>query len=376
MPNVIAVPCDVPDPDQVLAAASTVGGHTGGTLDLLINNAGYSPHEGVIEAASMTEYRRAFEVNFWGPVQVVQAMTPLLRASKGRIINTTSGSVYVNIPMYSAYPTSKSALKTFTRHLRMELAPFGIEVTSLEPGGVETAMAEGPEVEARHWVLRSQSRCGSSTVGISCLRPPRSQAISHSSSPMSLPMPYVAEGHPREAPETFVSDSGLGRGLGSAVVAPPAPSPAGREHLAPHVQQEARWVAELGPRSAARSKVWSHRVGVSRQCFHRWPLVHVLPWLSRAGGSGSRVTTTTTFSWDVAPVDKPDDFNVVIGQAHFIKTVEDLHEAIVGVSSSLRFGLAFCEASGPRLVAAPAMILNSSSSRPVMRWPSPPGTAS
>jgi uncharacterized protein len=60
--------------------------------------------------------------------------------------------------------------------------------------------------------------------------------------------------------------------------------------------------------------------------------------------------TTTTLSWDVVPVDKPDDVNVVIGQAHFIKTVEDLHEALVGVGSSLRFGLAFCEASGPRLV--------------------------
>ncbi|BAV43753.1 hypothetical protein SHTP_4901 [Mycobacterium ulcerans subsp. shinshuense] len=49
-------------------------------------------------------------------------------------------------------------------------------------------------------------------------------------------------------------------------------------------------------------------------------------------------------------VDKPEDVNVVIGQAHFIKTVDDLHEALVGVSPSLRFGLAFCEASGPRLV--------------------------
>ena len=59
---------------------------------------------------------------------------------------------------------------------------------------------------------------------------------------------------------------------------------------------------------------------------------------------------TTGVSWDVAFVDKPDDVNVVIGQSHFIKTVEDLHEAMVGVSSSLRFGLAFCEASGRRLV--------------------------
>ncbi len=49
-------------------------------------------------------------------------------------------------------------------------------------------------------------------------------------------------------------------------------------------------------------------------------------------------------------IDKPDDLNVIIGQSHFIKTVEDLHEALVGISPHLRFGLAFCEASGPRLV--------------------------
>ncbi|MGW4098035.1 adenosine-specific kinase [Mycobacterium sp. NPDC004974] len=60
--------------------------------------------------------------------------------------------------------------------------------------------------------------------------------------------------------------------------------------------------------------------------------------------------TTPALSWDVVSVDKPDDLNVVIGQAHFIKTADDLHEAMVGVSPSLRFGLAFCEASGPRLV--------------------------
>jgi adenosine/AMP kinase len=60
--------------------------------------------------------------------------------------------------------------------------------------------------------------------------------------------------------------------------------------------------------------------------------------------------TKTTLAWELVTVDKPDDVNVVIGQAHFIKTVEDLHEALVGVSPSLRFGLAFCEASGPRLV--------------------------
>ncbi|ETT28624.1 probable transmembrane protein [Rhodococcus aetherivorans] len=52
----------------------------------------------------------------------------------------------------------------------------------------------------------------------------------------------------------------------------------------------------------------------------------------------------------IVAIDKPDDMNVVVGQAHFIKTVEDLHEALAGVSPHLRFGVAFCEASGPRLV--------------------------
>jgi len=50
------------------------------------------------------------------------------------------------------------------------------------------------------------------------------------------------------------------------------------------------------------------------------------------------------------PFDKPDDLNVIVGQSHFIKTVEDLHEALAGANADLRFGLAFCEASGDRLV--------------------------
>lgn len=50
------------------------------------------------------------------------------------------------------------------------------------------------------------------------------------------------------------------------------------------------------------------------------------------------------------PIENPDELNVVIGQSHFIKTVEDLHEALVGTGPQLQFGLAFCEASGPRLI--------------------------
>jgi adenosine/AMP kinase len=55
-------------------------------------------------------------------------------------------------------------------------------------------------------------------------------------------------------------------------------------------------------------------------------------------------------AFETIAIDKPNDVNVIIGQAHFIKTVDDLHEALVGVSPHLRFGLAFCEASGDCLI--------------------------
>jgi uncharacterized protein len=52
----------------------------------------------------------------------------------------------------------------------------------------------------------------------------------------------------------------------------------------------------------------------------------------------------------VVRVENPDGLNVILGQSHFIKTVDDLHEALVGAVPNIRFGLAFCEASGPRLI--------------------------
>ena len=74
---------------------------------------------------------------------------------------------------------------------------------------------------------------------------------------------------------------------------------------------------------------------------------------------------------DVVRIDKPDDMNVIVGQAHFIKTIEDVHEALVGVSPQLRFGVAFCEASAPASYADPATTNASSTWRP--RTPLPWG---
>lgn len=57
-----------------------------------------------------------------------------------------------------------------------------------------------------------------------------------------------------------------------------------------------------------------------------------------------------TIELHAVAVEKPEELNVILGQAHFIKTVEDLHEALAGAGPQLRFGIAFCESSGPRLV--------------------------
>jgi adenosine/AMP kinase len=62
------------------------------------------------------------------------------------------------------------------------------------------------------------------------------------------------------------------------------------------------------------------------------------------------MASPTSAQLHVVAIDKPDDATVLVGQSHFIKTVEDLHEALAGATPGLRFGIAFCEASGARLV--------------------------
>lgn len=150
--NVIPVQCDVTNADHIEGAKKLIGQECNERLDLLINNGAYSGNSGVIEAADLEDYRRTFEVNFWGPLQLCQQLMPLLRNAQGRIINTTSASIYLTIPMGSSYPVSKTALDALTRHLRMEMAPFGVQVTALAPGGVETPMTElGEDVSEQQW---------------------------------------------------------------------------------------------------------------------------------------------------------------------------------------------------------------------------------
>jgi NAD(P)-dependent dehydrogenase (short-subunit alcohol dehydrogenase family) len=150
-----AIPCDVTDEASVRSALAEIErALDSGPLDLLVNNAATTGGAGGgVENVDIGRFKSLFEVNFWGPVRVTQTALPLIRrSSRGRIINVGSASQYLTIPMGCSYPVTKAALKRLTQALRAEMKPFDIEVTCLEPGGVETPMMDiTAEQEAELW---------------------------------------------------------------------------------------------------------------------------------------------------------------------------------------------------------------------------------
>ena len=139
---------NVTDQAMVRAGAQQVARALDGAgLDLLINNAGIANiATGVIEGVDLDEAKRLFDVNLFGQVRAIQAFLPLLHASRQspRIINFSSGAVRVPMPCSGIYNMSKYAVEGLTNTLRYELAKFGIQVTSIEPGAVKTHMTANP----------------------------------------------------------------------------------------------------------------------------------------------------------------------------------------------------------------------------------------
>ena len=129
---------DVTDPQSIEAAARSVADALGGrALSGLVNNAGIDI-AGPLEASSIAEVRSQFEVNVIGLLAVTQAFLPLLRQSRGRIVNIGSILGRLAIPFMGAYSASKFALEGLTDAFRIELRPWGIHVSLIEPGTVAT----------------------------------------------------------------------------------------------------------------------------------------------------------------------------------------------------------------------------------------------
>jgi len=133
---------DVTDEAAVKAGVAKAEAITG-TIDILVNNAGYGLI-GAVEEASLDEVRAQFETNVLGPLAMLKAVLPAMRARRaGRIINITSVSGLATWAGTGVYCASKWALEGLTQTLAAEVAELGIKVVNVAPGGLRTAFAGG-----------------------------------------------------------------------------------------------------------------------------------------------------------------------------------------------------------------------------------------
>ena len=131
--RLVPVMIDVTEGDSIEAAAAEIQEAVGRAgLDALVNNAGIAV-SGPLEVVKIERIRRQLEVNVVGQIAVTQAMLPMLRAARGRIVNMGSVSGRLAGPYLGPYCASKFAIEAFSDSLRVELAPWGISVSLVEP---------------------------------------------------------------------------------------------------------------------------------------------------------------------------------------------------------------------------------------------------
>jgi NAD(P)-dependent dehydrogenase (short-subunit alcohol dehydrogenase family) len=137
-PGVHVVRLDVTDAASVASAVAEAEALAGGALDALVSNAGYAVL-GAVEDVDLDEVRAMFETNFLGAAAVVQAAVPAMRArGEGRVIFTSSIGARISNPLVGMYHASKYALLAMAEALAVECRPFGVRVSSIEPGMVDT----------------------------------------------------------------------------------------------------------------------------------------------------------------------------------------------------------------------------------------------
>jgi len=131
---------DVTKADQVQSAADRVDFENPQGLYALVNNAGVAK-SGLIDWFGMSDFRFCMEVNFFGVIAVTKAFLPLVKRSKGRIVVVSSiAGVSCGYPLSAPYSASKHAVELFTSSLRQELRPWGIKVSTINPGFHRTEM--------------------------------------------------------------------------------------------------------------------------------------------------------------------------------------------------------------------------------------------
>jgi NAD(P)-dependent dehydrogenase (short-subunit alcohol dehydrogenase family) len=132
---------DITDGRQIAEAADTVAKELGPDRGLfgLVNNAGIVMG-GPLEFLPIDKLRRQMEVNVIGHMAVTQAFLPLIRMGHGRIVNIGTAGCHLPVPFLAAYQASKIAIESLAVGLRRELSPWGIHVSIIEPGIIETGL--------------------------------------------------------------------------------------------------------------------------------------------------------------------------------------------------------------------------------------------
>ena len=130
---------DVTDEDSIAQAVARVKEDVGSELFGLVNNAGVSLN-GPLELLRVSDMRTLMEVNVLGLLAVTRAFIPLLRQARGRLVNISSGHGLLALPDKSVYAASKFAVQAVSDSLRLELRPFGVSVSNLVVGKVDTAV--------------------------------------------------------------------------------------------------------------------------------------------------------------------------------------------------------------------------------------------
>ncbi|WP_286057999.1 oxidoreductase [Bacillus mojavensis] len=129
---------DVTDEHSIEAFGKTISAYA--PIDVLVNNAG-TAYGGFIEDVPMEHFRKQFETNVFGLINVTKTVLPYIRKHSGaKIINVSSISGLTGFPALSPYAASKYALEGFSESLRLELLPFGIETALIEPGSYKTSI--------------------------------------------------------------------------------------------------------------------------------------------------------------------------------------------------------------------------------------------
>jgi NAD(P)-dependent dehydrogenase (short-subunit alcohol dehydrogenase family) len=136
----LALALDVTEDTQVANTVQQAEGRFG-SVDVLANNAGYG-YRAAVEEGEVPEVAKLFDTNFFGPVAMIKAVLPGMRARRdGAIVNISSIGARISPPGSGYYSATKAALEAMSASLRRELEPLGITVTVVEPGGFRTDFA-------------------------------------------------------------------------------------------------------------------------------------------------------------------------------------------------------------------------------------------